>query len=167
MEVSRPALTPVITEVAGGSSAPVSPAAGAARRRVLLNSACVVCGAENPTGLHLTFDSSEVGVTADWTPTEAWESFQAIVHGGIVTTVLDEAMSKAIIARHWEALTAEIRVRFRGQVSPGDALQVRGWVVEKRKRRILAEAALLTAAGEECAHAWATFLIPPGIRSSS
>jgi acyl-coenzyme A thioesterase PaaI-like protein len=71
-------------------------------------------------------------------------------------------MSKAVMARHCEALTAELRVRFRRPVSPGDAVQIRGWVVEKRKRRILAEAMLTTAAGEEYAHAWATFLVLSG-----
>jgi acyl-coenzyme A thioesterase PaaI-like protein len=71
-------------------------------------------------------------------------------------------MSKAIIARGCEALTAELRVRFRKQVAPGDALCIRGWVVEKRKRRILAEAVLRTATGEEYAHAWAAFLVLPG-----
>jgi acyl-coenzyme A thioesterase PaaI-like protein len=136
------------------------------RRQARLNSACVVCGAENQTGLHLSFRCSAAEVTAEWTPTDAWESFQGVIHGGIITTVLDEAMSKAIIARHCEALTVEIRVRFRRQVSPGDALRIRGWVVEKRKRRILAEAVLATAAGDEYAHAWATFLVLPAVTAS-
>jgi acyl-coenzyme A thioesterase PaaI-like protein len=85
-----------------------------------------------------------------------------VIHGGIITTVLDEAMSKAIIARGCEALTAELRVRFHKQVSPGDALRIRGWVVEKRKRRIRAEAVLSSEAGDEYAHAWAAFLVLPG-----
>jgi acyl-coenzyme A thioesterase PaaI-like protein len=84
-----------------------------------------------------------------------------LIHGGIITTVLDEAMSKAIIAREREALTAELRVRFRRQVSPGVALRIRGWVVETRKRRILAEAALTSETGNEYAHAWAAFLVLP------
>jgi hypothetical protein len=90
-----------------------------------------------------------------------WESFQGTIHGGIVTTVLDEAMSKAIIAREWEAPTAELRVRFRGRVSPGERLHIQGWVIEKQRRRILTEATITTTAGEERAHAWATFLVPP------
>lgn len=153
MEPSRPASTPATTE-AGVN--------GAVRRHALLNSACVVCGPENPTGLRLSFRCSPDEVTAAWKPTGAWESFQGVIHGGIITTVLDEAMSKVIIARGCEALTAELRVRFRKQVSPGDALYVCGWVVEKRKRRILAEAVLRATTGEEYAHAWATFLVLPG-----
>jgi acyl-coenzyme A thioesterase PaaI-like protein len=138
----------------------------AGRRHALLNPACVVCGRENPTGLHLEFACSPGEATAEWKPTPAWESFQGVVHGGIVTAVLDEAMSKAIIARHSEALTAELRVRFRKQVSPAETFRVRGWVLETRKRRILAEATLTSPTGDEHAHAWATFLVPPELNTS-
>ncbi len=130
----------------------------APRRIARLNSNCVVCGAHNPNGLQLAFDDAGNGVGAAWVPKQGWESFQGTIHGGIITAVLDEAMSKAIIARGWEAFTAELRVRFRGRVSPGEKLHVRGWIVEKRKRRILAEAALRTDIGPERAHAWGTFL---------
>ncbi len=124
------------------------------------NAACVVCGTQNPTGLQLRFLSSLEEASATWIPTVGWESFRGIVHGGIIGTVLDEAMSQAIIARGWEALTVELTVRFRGRIAPGDRLQVRGWVVERRRRRIRAEATLVSDAGEERAHAWATFLAP-------
>ena len=130
------------------------------RHHARLNPNCVVCGARNPKGLHLAFHEGRDGVDAAWVPTDEWESFQGTVHGGIITTVLDEAMSKAVIARNWEALTVDLRVRFRGRVLPGERLRLRGWVVEKQNRRILTEATLATGAGVERAHAWATFLVP-------
>jgi acyl-coenzyme A thioesterase PaaI-like protein len=71
-------------------------------------------------------------------------------------------MSQALIALGWEAFTAELRVRFRRQVTPGDSLAVTGWVTQRQKRRILAEAALKDAGGLERAHAWATFLAVRG-----
>ncbi len=126
-----------------------------------LNPACIVCGSTNPKGLRIRFRQCIDAICADWTPTGDWESFQGTIHGGIITTVLDEAMSKAIIAREWEALTVDLRVRFRGRVAPGEGLHVRGWVIGKQRRKILTEATLTTTAGEERAHAWATFLVPP------
>jgi len=130
------------------------------RQYAQLNPNCVVCGAHNPKGLQIEFREGPSGVDAVWVPTEEWESFQGTVHGGIITAVLDEAMSKAVIACNWEALTVDLRVRFHGRVSPGEGLRVRGWVVEKQRRRILTEAALVTGAGVERAHAWAAFLVP-------
>ena len=88
------------------------------------------------------------------------KAFEGTIHGGIISAVLDEAMSKAIIARDWEALTADLRIRFRGRIAPGDDLSVHGWVVKKQRRRITAEATLVNDAGDERAHAWGTFLVP-------
>jgi hypothetical protein len=132
------------------------------RRLAPLNSNCIVCGAQNPNGLQLAFRAGSNGVSAAWVPKGGWESFEGTVHGGIITAVLDEAMSKAIIACGWEAFTVELRVRFHDRVSPGERLHVHGWIVEKRKRRILAEASLAGDTGKERAHAWAVFLIPRG-----
>jgi acyl-coenzyme A thioesterase PaaI-like protein len=116
------------------------------RRVALLNSRCVVCGAENANGLRLRFETGSKGVRATWVPKRGWESFQGTVHGGIVTAVLDEAMSKAIIACGWEAFTVELGVRFRSRVSPGEELRVEGWVTKNARegfwpRRISARTA--------------------------
>jgi acyl-coenzyme A thioesterase PaaI-like protein len=90
---------------------------------------------------------------------------KAFVHGGVLSTVLDEAMSKAIIAQGMEAFTVELRVRFKQKLRTGETVQIRGWVVERHKRRITAEASLCSSAGGEHAHAWGVFLLPP--RSSA
>lgn len=126
-----------------------------------LNPCCIVCGMENSKGLRIGFQRDGDGAVARWVPGEDLESFQGTIHGGIVTAVLDEAMSKAVIFHDWEAFTVELKVRFRSRVVPGEGLQIRGWVNEKKKRKILTEAALCTATGVERAHAWATFLVPP------
>ena len=124
---------------------------------------CVVCGQENPYGLRIHFVRERDGAfTAEWRPTENWEGFEGIVHGGIISTVLDEAMSKAVAAMNYEALTGELRVRFRRHVAAGENLRIRGWVVEKVKRLVKAEATLVATDGYERAHAWARFLALPG-----
>ena len=136
--------------------------------QALANPACVVCGTENPHGLQLRFDYLEDGVAgANWTPTPNWEGFKGIIHGGIVSTVLDEAMSQAVSAKGWPALTCELRVRLRHQVACGERLRVRGWVTSRQRRRILTEATLTAPDGKELAHAWATFLALPGNNPAS
>jgi acyl-coenzyme A thioesterase PaaI-like protein len=129
--------------------------------RLQPNPRCVVCGTQNPNGLRIEFVKDTDAVQASWLPAEGWESFQGTIHGGIITTVLDEAMSKAVISQDWHALTVELTVRFRQRVSPGDRLRVRGWIKDRRKRRIRTEATLTADSGEELAHAWATFLTLP------
>lgn len=131
--------------------------------RARTQNGCVVCGPEHPYGLRIRYVLGHDGaITAEWRPTENWEGFAGIVHGGIISTVLDEAMSKAVAAMNYEALTGELRVRFRHYVAAGENLRIRGWVVESVKRLVKAEATLTAADGSERAHAWARFLALPG-----
>ena len=97
-------------------------------------------------------------MTAQWTPGFAWQGFEGIIHGGIVSTVLDEAMAKAAAVFARKAVTAEMTVRFRLPVQPGQELAIRGWVVELTRRRIRTEASIAYDEGREFAHASATFL---------
>ena len=131
--------------------------------RARTQNGCVVCGQDNPYGLRIHYVLGRDGIiSAEWRPTEHWEGFEGIVHGGIISTVLDEAMSKAVAAMNYEALTGELRVRFRHRVAAGENLRIRGWVVEKAKRLVRAEAVLTAADGSERAHAWARFLALSG-----
>jgi uncharacterized protein (TIGR00369 family) len=98
---------------------------------------------------------------SNWSPRAEYEGFRGIVHGGVVSTVLDEAMSKAVAAVGIEALTAELNVRLRRPVHPEQSYVVRGWVVRIGKRLIATEAAITSADGQESAHAWASFLTLP------
>lgn len=93
-----------------------------------------------------------------WTPDARWEGFQGIVHGGIVSTVLDEAMSKAVRHAGLEALTADLEVRFKLAVPSGAPLSIAGWIAGQRKRLIETEASLRSADGVEYAHARGRFL---------
>jgi acyl-coenzyme A thioesterase PaaI-like protein len=120
---------------------------------------CFACGQQHPFGLQLRFRSEKEGrVTAEWTPSDAWEGFQGLIHGGVVSTVLDEAMSKAVTSAGTPGLTCLLEVRLRRSIAPGEPLIVRGWVVEKRRRRVRVEAEIRDSADVERAHGWATFL---------
>ena len=66
-----------------------------------------------------------------------------------MSTVLDEAMSKAVAATGSQALTAELRVRFRRHVTSGDVFLIRGWIVKRNRRAIVTEAALTAPDGTE------------------
>lgn len=135
---------------------------GALRARP--NSGCFVCGKDNPHGLRVQFERTESGeIVAEWTPGSTMEGFRGIVHGGIVSAVLDEAMSKAVAASRREALTVELRVRLRHNLVPERRFLVCGWVASRKRRITRAEARLTSRDGREYAHAWATFLSLKGV----
>ena len=135
-----------------------SPARAAALNVQFLRT-CFGCGVDNPHGLQLQFHLHPDGTAeASWIPDTKWEGLQGIVHGGVITTLLDEAMAKAVAAAGCRSMTAELRVRFRQYAKTGELLRVRGWIVRHKGRLIEAEAAVFTHDGHERAHAWATFL---------
>ena len=53
---------------------------------------CFACGPDNPIGLHLDFHFAEEKYVAEKTLPHEYQSYEGVVHGGIVTTMLDEAM---------------------------------------------------------------------------
>ncbi|MFZ0961648.1 MAG: PaaI family thioesterase [Terriglobia bacterium] len=127
---------------------------------VQFQSTCFACGADNRRGLQLQFRADSDGATtASWVPGPEWEGSHGVIHGGIVTTLLDEAMAKAVAATGSKAMTADLRIRFRRYAATGERLRVRGWVVKHKARLIEAEALLVAADGSERAHAWGKFLV--------
>jgi len=59
------------------------------------NNYCFACGKDNSDGLQLKFKYSEDGSKAETTyiPPEKFQGWKDIVHGGIITTLLDELMT--------------------------------------------------------------------------
>jgi acyl-coenzyme A thioesterase PaaI-like protein len=112
---------------------------------------CLVCGRENPHGLKLDLhvDPDTGIVRADFTPTEHHAGFERIVHGGIIATVLDEAM---VWAATWRVkrfcLCAELTVRFRQGATPGQLLKVAAIVETSRPRLVETAGKLFDASGK-------------------
>jgi len=91
---------------------------------------CFVCGLENNYGLKLRFLETGPGeVTAEYTVPEQFQGYPGVVHGGIVTAMLDEVTGRAHIN------SEHTRIRFRKNVPVGKPLRIVGQV-EKSKSRM-------------------------------
>ena len=106
------------------------------------NERCYVCGKKNPVGLSVDFkNNAEARSILGWfTPSQDHQGYEGIVHGGILSSLLDEAMAKLAFSLGIPALTAEITVTFKTPAAPGDELSVFGRITEETHRLILAEA---------------------------
>ena len=106
------------------------------------NERCYVCGKDNPAGLQAGFevDKNARTITGRFTPRQEHEGWQGIVHGGIVATLLDEAMVKLAAHLGIPAVSAEITVKFRAPAAPGEELVISGRIVKEANRLIEAEA---------------------------
>jgi acyl-coenzyme A thioesterase PaaI-like protein len=119
---------------------------------------CFGCGSENPIGLRLRFSSEGDGVTACFVPGVDHQGFDGVVHGGIICTVLDEAMAWATASAGLWAMTGEIRTRFRRPLQAGDETIVRGRITSQRGRVIYTAAELRLVDGTTIAAATGKFI---------
>ena len=99
----------------------------------------------------------------EWEP-DTDHSFLAgdnwIVHGGMVTALLDTAMGQAtwtLLSSNEVFLTADLRTEFHRPTSPG-LVRATGWVVHKTRRVSFAAAELHDAEGKLLASSRATNL---------
>lgn len=119
---------------------------------------CFACGRENPEGLSLKFERTEKGVRTTFIPQRKHQGFKGVIHGGILTTLLDEAGAHAAIARGFTALTAEININFKNPLYVGQEALVEGWLVgikESRSKniKIIEAGSVIKAEGKVIAEA--------------
>ena len=78
---------------------------------------CVVCGSENLRGLHVCWTVlPDGGVEAVYVCPRGLEGYGHTVHGGMICSLLDGAMTNCLFAHGCVGMTAELKVRFRHPV---------------------------------------------------
>ncbi len=124
---------------------------------------CFGCGQDNPCGVALKFVDKGEEVVATYLPKKTHVGFKGVVHGGVVTTLLDEAMWWAIAARHRQnTFTVQLKVEFKRPVEHQGTYQVVGRVQEAKRGRVFtAQGEVLGEDGKLCARAEGTFIRAP------
>lgn len=105
---------------------------------------CFGCGEANPTGLHLEFFRAEDGTVVSL-PTigSRFEGPKGFVHGGIIATLLDETMSKAVRAAGFTAMTRHMAVDYLRPVPSCEPIRLEGLMVRSEGRKHWTEAKIL------------------------
>ena len=122
---------------------------------------CFGCGDDNPAGLHLKFFIDEQGrVLCRFHLAAQFQGPPGHAHGGIIATLLDEAMSKANRRRNIVAMTRHMSVDYLRPVPLESNLVLEGWsesdLGSTRKHRCCAE--LRDASGTVLASATGIFV---------
>ena len=127
-----------------------------------------MCGRENPHGLHLHLHvEEETGVVrCEFTPLTAHIGFEGVVHGGILATVLDEAM---VWAATWSGkrfcVCGELNVRYKALAKVGEAVVVEAKIVSARPRLIQTDGVIRDADGNVLVTATAKYVPLPAERN--
>lgn len=121
---------------------------------------CFACGPANPEGMHLKFYFDEPRRRA-WCRFKLARRYQGPpghAHGGIIATILDEAMGKVNKLRHVVALTSRMQVEYLRPVPLGQALIVEGHERSVRGRRHINVAEIKDPKGQVLARGRALFI---------
>jgi uncharacterized protein (TIGR00369 family) len=135
------------------SHEPLTPFAHSANNR------CFGCGPDNANGLRLEFLlASDSAVVSLPVVPEAFEGHPGYLHGGIIATLLDEAMSKAVRALGHPSMTRKMDVEYLRPVPGGAQLRLEGRVVRSEGRKHWAEAVIADAKETVLAHSKGLFI---------
>lgn len=131
----------------------LKPMAHAAQNR------CFGCGQANATGLKLEFllaaDGSVVSLP---TIPDSFEGPRGFLHGGIVATLLDEAMSKSVRAKGFVAMTRHLEVEYLRPVPSRSPIRIEGRAIQSDGRKHHTQARILDDAGTVLARGKALFI---------
>lgn len=104
---------------------------------------CFACGQQNENGLRLRPAASEGRAVVQWTPPLHYQGYAGVLHGGVISTIMDETMAHAALSLVRRAATAELSLQFLKPVMTGRELEVRAGVRERRRRIVVVWAELI------------------------
>jgi uncharacterized protein (TIGR00369 family) len=91
-----------------------------------IHAGCVVCGLENGRGLRVPYRVLPDGsVEAEFTCPESLEGYRHVLHGGVIASLLDGAMTNCLFAHGITAVTAELTIRYHAPVITGRPATIR------------------------------------------
>jgi len=90
---------------------------------------CVMCSHANECGLQLEFNASDdAEVAATFDCDARFEGYTGVLHGGIIASLMDSAMTNCLFAEGIPAVTVGLTIRFRHPVVTGFTATVRAWI---------------------------------------
>jgi uncharacterized protein (TIGR00369 family) len=126
----------------------------------LAKNRCFACGPDNVAGMHLkfTFDQQRRMFVSRFRLDERYTGPPGHCHGGIIATILDEAMGKVNKIRQVIALTSKMTVDYLRPVPLHQLLRVESREVSVRGRRHVNRGEILNQKGEVLARGRAVFI---------
>ena len=122
---------------------------------------CFGCGGANEAGMKLTFEQDNVNrrIVGRFILGERYQGGGGMAHGGIIATLLDEAMGKVCRFREVRAVTAELTVEYKKPVKVDEEIVVEGFEIEHKGRNLFLAGEIKNAAGEVLAKGRGRFVV--------
>jgi len=121
---------------------------------------CFVCGLDNDSGLKAAFyELEDDTVVCTAVAKSIHQSYTNTVHGGVITSLLDETIGRAIKITEPETwgVTVEISVAFKAPVPYNEQLLITGRITENTTKIFFGEGEIILPDGTVAATASGTF----------
>lgn len=119
------------------------------------HASCMVCGEHSILGIKFIREGNTA--VATFQANTQWQGYAGVLHGGMICTLLDAAMTHCLFHMGIEAMTAEIKVRFIKPVPCKEILTIRA-VLQNQRHHLYKLQANLSCAGEVLALGEACFM---------
>jgi uncharacterized protein (TIGR00369 family) len=122
--------------------------------------ACFGCGGANARGMQLTFEQDDTArcIRGTFQIGPEYSGGLGFVHGGIIATLLDEAMGKVNRFRGLRALTAELNVEYLRPVPVGQDIVIEAREVDMKGRNLYHVGEIRSAQGDVLARGRGRFV---------
>ena len=105
---------------------------------------CFACGSTHEQGLHLQFESRGIQTTCQAEINRTHQSYDGIVHGGVIATLLDATMIQCLHSAFGSnPLTCRLDIRYREVVQVDTAITVTACVTSRRGIHCWAHATIM------------------------
>lgn len=123
---------------------------------------CFICGMDNPIGMHAQFYNMEDGsVVTPLCFKEEHQSFPGRVHGGLISTILDEMGLRALWTdgdEHQFGVTMSLDVKFRKPVPYDENIFGRGRLVRETSKFFAIDTDIIDGEGNTLANAQVRYI---------
>ena len=122
---------------------------------------CFGCGGDNAGGMKLTFEQDNVNrkVVGRFVLGERYQGGGGFAHGGIIATLLDEAMGKVCRFHEVRAVTAELTVEYLKPVNVQSEIVVEGRESDQKGRNLFMTGEIRNGVGEVLARGKGRFVV--------
>lgn len=126
-----------------------------------LDKDCFGCGLENHSGLRMIFETNGEQIRSKITVPPQFRGWSKLVHGGVISTILDETMSwAAIFLSKKFILTKQMTIQFHRPVYVGSTVSAIGYIKEKTgERKAIVKGELFDDEGKLCASSEGEFVL--------
>ena len=122
---------------------------------------CFGCAPDNPIGLHMEFFEEGDNILCFWRPQDHFEGWVGVLHGGIISTLIDETAGWVVTRKLQAAgMTSKLEVTFRKPITSNEVqVTVKAHLSEQRRNMAFIDVVVENAHSEVCAEGRAIYSV--------